>query len=185
MGPSPSHIAQALPWHRGLGRAEQPSWEPPRSPVRPSGGHLDQPAQTCSENATKSRSSKPLWKVGSPFVSLSLNLPGGKEFCDLEGHTIPPNLCGETQDKGDTNPRAGAQKAPRASTHCQPLGKEKMPQQIRLARILFTWQAGEGADPVEREAEGMGCSRKGPSPQPPKVSVHSTGWGADGDSNTE
>lgn len=75
----------------GLGQGRTAQLGLPRIPVGPSAGHLNQPAQTCSEHPTKpcsSIGSKPLGKVGLPCVSLSLSLPDGKEFCDLEGHTV-------------------------------------------------------------------------------------------------
>lgn len=132
----------------------------------PSAGHLDQPAQPCSANPTKPHSSigfRPLAKVGLPCVSLSLSLPDGKEFCDLEGHTVPSQI-----SVVNLRTRAGVQKAPRASTHPQPLGKEKILQKIRLARTLFTRLAGESCKP-----SGNGLEQEtGPAqPAAPKVSA--------------
>lgn len=183
--PDPSHGAQPLPWHRD----GQPSWEAvwcPGIPVGPSAGHLGQPAQTpvkTPPSPALPQGSKPLWQVGLPPVSLSLTLPDGKEFPDLEGHTVPPRAL-RTRDT-HTHPGAGVQEAPQASTHPRgPWARRKYPKNS-CQKIIDT--AGRGKLQTQRDGRQREWAVAGnrPGPQPPKVSADSAGWEADGGSNAE
>lgn len=98
--------------------------------------------------------SKPLWQVGFPPVSLSLTLPDGKEFPDLERHTVPPRAL-RTRDTHTHIPVLGYKKHLRLPRTPGPLGEEKMPKK-NPARKLSTRQAGESCKP-----SGMGGSENG------------------------
>lgn len=166
--PDPSHRAQPLPWHRD----GQPSWEAvwrPGIPVGPSAGHLGQPAQTpvkTPPSPALPQGSKPLWQVGFPPVSLSLTLPDGKEFPDLERHTVPPRAL-RTRDTHTHIPVLGYKKHLRLPRTPGPLGKEKMPQKI-LPENYRHGRQGKAANPAGWEAARMGCSRKLARPAAPK-----------------
>lgn len=114
---------------------------------------LPKPTVKTPPSPILSQGSKPLWQVGLPPVSLSLTMPDGKEFPDLEGHTVPPRAL-RTRDT-HTHPSAGVQEAPQASTHARAPGRGENTQKTP-ARKLSTRQAGESCKP-----SGMGGSENG------------------------